>query len=163
MRRKRQELSKEQCEKIIRRATYGVLCVAGDNDYPYGVPVNYVYHEGKIYFHTALTGHKVDAMRKHDKVSMTIVDKDNVVTEEFTTYFRSVILFGHAHFIEDEAEKLKTLTWLGQRFSNGNEKRLKQEIEKGFNHLHMIEISIDHLSGKEAIEFVRMRDKKANQ
>jgi nitroimidazol reductase NimA-like FMN-containing flavoprotein (pyridoxamine 5'-phosphate oxidase superfamily) len=163
MRRKRQELSKEQCEEIIRRAAYGVLCVAGDNDYPYGVPVNYVYHEGKIYFHTALTGHKVDAMRKHDKVSMTIVDKDDVVKEEYTTYFRSVILFGHVRFIEDEAEKRQALTWLGQRFNPGDDEGLEHEIAKGFNHLHIIEISIDHLSGKEAIELVRMRDKKADQ
>lgn len=159
MRRKRQQLTDEQCDQILQRATYGVLCVLGDNDYPYGVPVNYVYHDGKLYFHTAVTGHKVDAMRNHDKVSMTVVDKDDVVREEYTTYFRSVIIFGHVRFLENEQEKRQACVWLGQHFNPGDDEGLKHEMDKGFSHLHMVEISIDHMTGKEAIELVRMRPK----
>jgi nitroimidazol reductase NimA-like FMN-containing flavoprotein (pyridoxamine 5'-phosphate oxidase superfamily) len=155
MRRKRQELSVERCNEILERATYGVLSVLGDGDYPYGVPVNFVFHGGKIYFHTALSGHKVDAMRRHDKVSLTVVDKDEVMPEEYTTYFRSVIAFGHVRFIDDEAEKRQALVRLGQRFNPGDDAGLEHEIAKGFNHLYMVEITIDHLSGKEAIELVK--------
>lgn len=158
MRRKRQELSPEQCNEILGRATYGVLSVLGDGDYPYGVPVNFVVHDGRIYFHTAMAGHKVDAMRRHAKVSLTVVDKDQVVPEEYTTYFRSVIIFGHARFIEDEQEKSETLAWLGDHFYPNHDEALKKEMAKGFKHLHMVEIVIDHLTGKEAIELVRMRN-----
>ena len=157
MRRKRQQLSMAQCEEILGRATYGVLSVIGDNGYPYGVPVNYVYREGKLYFHTAVAGHKVDAMRAHDKVSMTVVDKDDVGRDEYTTYFSSVIVFGHVRFIDNDAEKLQALTWLGQRFNPGDDAGLKHEIDKGFSHLHMVEITIDHITGKEAIELVARR------
>lgn len=157
MRRKRQELPAEECREILCRATYGVLSVLGDGDYPYGVPVNFVFHDGKIYFHTALTGHKVDAMKRHDKVSLTVVDKDDVVKEEYTTYFRSVIAFGRVRFIEDDTEKRQALVWLGQRFNPGDDAGLEHEIAKGFSHLYMVEITIDHLSGKEAIELVRQR------
>lgn len=155
MRRKRQQLSNEECVNILRRATYGVLSVEGEGGYPYGVPVNFVFRNGKIYFHTAVSGHKIDAMRKHDKVCFTVVDKDDVVKEEYTTYFRSVIAFGRVRFISDEAEKRQTLAWLGARFNPGDDDGLAKEIAKGFNHLHMVEISIDHLTGKEAIELVR--------
>jgi nitroimidazol reductase NimA-like FMN-containing flavoprotein (pyridoxamine 5'-phosphate oxidase superfamily) len=157
MRRKRQELSREICEEILNNATYGVLAVLGDNGYPYGVPINYVYRDGKFYFHTAVAGHKVDAMRNCDKVSLTVVDKDDVVKEEYTTYFRSVIAFGRVRFIEDEAEKRQTLTWLADRFYPGHPEAREKEIAKGFNHLHMIEMTVDHITGKEAIELVRSR------
>lgn len=160
MRRKRQELTRDVCEQILRQATYGVLSVLGDSDYPYGVPINYVYKNGKLYIHTALTGHKVDAMRRHNKVCMTVVDKDEVVKEEYTTYFRSVIVFGHVRFLDDEQEKLQALRWLGERFNPGDEQGLRKEIDKGFNHLHMVEITIDHMTGKEAIELVMSRTKE---
>ena len=77
MRRMRQELPKDETVAILSSGTYGVLSVIGDNGYPYGVPVNYVYRDGHIYLHAALSGHKVDAMRKNDKVSFTIVAKKN--------------------------------------------------------------------------------------
>ncbi len=67
MRRKRQQLSQEESIGILRRATAGALALLGDDDYPYAVPISYVYADGKIYFHSALTGHKVDAIRRHGK------------------------------------------------------------------------------------------------
>ena len=73
----RQKLPKDETVAILSSGTYGVLSVIGDNGYPYGVPVNYVYRDGHIYLHAALSGHKVDAMRKNDKVSFTIVAKKN--------------------------------------------------------------------------------------
>ena len=68
MRRLGQMLSAEECESILRSATNGVLAVAGDDDYPYAVPLSFVYHEGKIYFHSAVSGHKLDAIARNDKV-----------------------------------------------------------------------------------------------
>ena len=67
MRRKRQQLAEEESIAILEKATAGTLALLGDNDYPYAVPISYVYHDGKLYFHSALAGHKVDAIRKCDK------------------------------------------------------------------------------------------------
>ena len=64
MRRKCQQLTDEESMAILQKATAGTLALLGDNDYPYAVPISYAYREGKQYFHIALAGHKVEAIRK---------------------------------------------------------------------------------------------------
>ena len=108
MRRKRQQLSEAESIEILRKSTSGTLALLGDNGYPYAVPISYVYADGKLYFHSALSGHKVDAIRNCDKASFCVIDKDDVQPEKYTTYFRSVIAFGRIHIIEDDQEKLET-------------------------------------------------------
>ena len=103
MRRKRQQLSEVESIGIMKKATSGTLALLGDNGYPYVVPISYVYHEGKLYFHSALAGHKVDAIRKCDKASFCVIDKGEVHPEKYTTFFRSVIAFGRIHIIENVA------------------------------------------------------------
>ena len=83
MRRKRQQLSEEESVAILKKATAGTLALLGDNDYPYAVPLSYVYQEGRIYFHSALAGHKVDAIRKCDKASFCVIEQDDVQPEKY--------------------------------------------------------------------------------
>lgn len=156
MRRKRQQLTDEACVSILRKMTHGTLAVLGHDGYPYAVPLSYVYVDGKIYFHSARTGHKVDAIAANGKVSFCVVEQDDVRPAEFTTYFRSVVVFGKARILSDEAEKRAALTWLAEKYSPG-EAGLEAEFEKGLNRLLMIEIDITHMTGKEAIELVRAR------
>ena len=99
MRRKRQQLSNEDSVGVLQRATSGTLALLGDNGYPYAVPISYVYSEGELYFHSALSGHKVDAIRNYDKASFCVIDKDDVKPEKYTTFFRSVIAFGKIHIM----------------------------------------------------------------
>ena len=117
MRRSRQELDHEACLEMINRATSGVLSVTGDEGYPYGVPMSYVYVDGSgeedfvgtFYFHCAKTGHKIDALRACDKACFTIIDRDDVVADEFTTYFKSVIAFGRVRILETTEEILPAI------------------------------------------------------
>lgn len=74
MRRKRQQLSDAESIDILKKSTSGTLALLGDDDYPYAVPISYVYQEGKLYFHSALAGHKVDAIRKCDKASFCVIE-----------------------------------------------------------------------------------------
>lgn len=78
MRRKRQHLSDEESIGILQKVTSGTLALLGDNDYPYAVPISYVYYDGKLYFHSALSGHKVDAIRQCDKASFCVIEQDDV-------------------------------------------------------------------------------------
>ena len=160
MRRIRQQLPVKETEQILSEATSGVLSVIGDNGYPYGVPVSYVYANGKIYFHSALQGHKIDAIRANPKVSLSVIAQDDIVPQKFTTYFRSVIAFGKARILEDDKEKMAALRLLAARYSNSSvtEEMTEDEIGGGFNRLLMVEVEIEHLTGKEAIELVRMRN-----
>ena len=152
MRRNRQQLSTQEAYEVLERGTFGVLAVAGDDGYPYTVPLNYAYHNGAIYFHSALSGHKIDAIRACDKVSFCVVDKDTVVPAEYTSYFRSVVAFGRAHIVEDEQEKLESLRRLGDRYNPGQDEALAAEVASGIARLHMVRIDIEHLSGKQAKE-----------
>lgn len=159
MRRIRQQLPREVAEEILKSATAGVLSVNGDDGYPYAVPLSYVYDAGNIYFHSALQGHKIDAIRRNPKVSFCVIAEDDIKPKEFTTYFRSVIAFGKARIIEDDAEKMSALRLLAARYSDSTVTpgMTEKEIAGGINRLLMVEVTIEHLTGKEAIELVRQR------
>ena len=159
MRRKRQQLSEEESVAILKKATAGTLALLGDNDYPYAVPLSYVYQEGRIYFHSALAGHKVDAIRKCDKASFCVIEKDDVQPEKYTTFFRSVIAFGRIRIIEDKHEKLETARMLGNRYNPYHDEALQKEIEGGLSRMLMIRFDIEHLTGKEAIELMKQHSK----
>ena len=154
MRRSRQELSYDECVKILERGKTAVLGLIGDGGYPYTVPVNYVFRGGKFYFHCAKTGHKLDAIAACDKVSVCVIDRDDVVAEKLTTYFRSVILFGRARIIDDEAEACRAVFHLGMKYLPDKE-AVEKEIEREHAALCCVEITPEHISGKEAIELLR--------
>ena len=154
MRRKRQQLPEAESIAILQKATSGTLALLGDNGYPYALPISYVYAEGCLYFHSALSGHKVDAIRSCDKASFCVIEQDNVQPEEYTTYYRSVIAFGRIHIIEDEDEKLKTARLLGDRYNPNHEESLQKELENGLRRMLMIRLDIEHLTGKAAKELV---------
>ncbi|ATW23502.1 pyridoxamine 5'-phosphate oxidase family protein [Candidatus Formimonas warabiya] len=163
MRRKKQVLTLEESIQVMNRGTSGVLAVSGDDNYPYAVPLSYVYHDNKIFFHCAKTGHKLDAIARNEKVSFCVIDKDQVVPDEYTSYFRSVIVFGKARILEDEAEKRRALEILVERYSpNHEESRRLQAIEKEFSIVCMIELTIEYMSGKEAIELVKAKRLQTN-
>lgn len=157
MRRSRQLLSQQDCEMILKENTSGVLSVYGEDGYPYGVPLSYVYADGKLYFHSAKDGHKIDAVRNNNKVSFTVIAQDNIVAEEYTTYFQSVIAFGTARILEQDDEKRAAIEQLAEKYMPDLKEGRLQEIEKEFHRLCMIEVTIDSLTGKEAIELVRAR------
>ena len=156
MRRSKQQLSEDETRELLARGTWGTLSVTGDDGYPYGVPLNYVYLEGKLYFHCAKSGHKLDAIESDPRASFCVVDKSDIVKEEYTTYFRSAIAFGRARIVADADEKLRVLRALGARF-NPDPDALQKEVASGIDRLEMIEFEIEHLTGKEAIELTRGR------
>lgn len=158
MRRKNQLLSEEETIAILERGTNGVLAVLDEDGYPYAVPLSYVYCGSKIYFHCAKTGHKIDAIRNCEKASFCVVDQDQIVPEEYTTYFRSAIAFGKVRMLEDDAEKKAALMKLAMKYSHSmGEAGCEAEMNKSFQAVGMIELSVEHMTGKEAIELVRAK------
>ena len=155
MRRIRQLLPEEENIRILENGKVAVWAVAGDDDYPYAVPINYVYHEGCIYIHCARQGHKLDAIRRNPKCSLCIVDKDDVVPIELTSYFRSVIAFGKAEIVEEGNEVIDALRLLSDKYSPGIDQ--EEEIRKFLKNVCIVRIRLVEVTGKEAIELVRMR------
>ena len=155
MRRFKQQLSAEEVERILQTGKYCVMAVSGDNVYPYAVPVNYVYDGTAIFIHSAAQGHKIDALRRNPKCTLCMVDKDDVIPEEFTSYFRSVIVFGKAYFVESTDEKIAALRQLCDKYSPGIDP--EAEIARFIKTVCIVRIDIDSVTGKEAIELTRAR------
>ncbi|MDE6337041.1 MAG: pyridoxamine 5'-phosphate oxidase family protein [Muribaculaceae bacterium] len=155
MRRFRQPLPMEETKEILRNGRECVIAVSGDDDYPYAVPINYVYDGEHIYLHSAKEGHKIDALRRNSKMSLCVIAQGDIVPEEFTTYFRSAIVFGRARLIEDDEEKVEALWKLSRKYCIGLD--ATEEIAKFLKTVAIIEITIDNLTGKESIELTRLR------
>ena len=153
MRRSRQELSGKESLEILQRGKVAVLALDGDEGYPYALPINYVYDNGYIYVHSASQGHKIDALKRNPKCSLCIVDKGDIIPEEFTSYFRSVIAFGEAEFVMSEEAKIAALRLLCEKYSPGLNPM--DEINKSMHAVMIIRIRLDRISGKEAIELVK--------
>jgi uncharacterized protein len=154
MRRKKQLLSNEESIKILNSCTAGVLGVSGDDGYPYTVPVSYAYEDGKLYFHCAKQGHKIDGIKRNDKVSLCVIDQDKIVPQELTTYFRSVIIFGRARILIEDSEIRHALESLGKKYSPGLDEQARQSIEEALDKVCVVEIKIEHITGKAAVEVI---------
>lgn len=158
MRRKKQMLSHEECIEILKNAASGVLALSGDEGYPYAVPISYVYDGERIIFHSAKSGHKLDAILRNPKASFCVIAKDDIVPEEYTTYFRSVIVFGTIRILEDEQEKLDGIEKLALKYApEDTAENRRKAVEREWAPLCMLEMTPEHISGKQAIELVNAK------
>ena len=158
MRRKKQLLTPEESAAVLHRGTSGVLALAGDDGYPYAVPMSYVYDGAKLYFHCAKSGHKLDAIQRNCKASFCVIDQDQIVPEEYTSHFRSVIVFGAMRILEDDGEKRAAIEALALKYAPDNDAADRtRAIDREWTPLCMLELTIDHITGKEAIELVKAK------
>ena len=158
MRRKTQQLPQAEAEEILRAGSSGVLALAGNEGYPYALPISYVYHEGRLYFHCAPEGHKLAAIARCPKASFCVIAQDDVVPELYTTRYRSVIAFGTIRRLEDEQAIITALDVLGRKYAPGLDP--SAEIAGSIHRVCVLEMTIDQLTGKEGIELTRLREKK---
>lgn len=157
MRRFKQLLSEEDAKDILAKGTNGVLSLVDADGIPYGVPLNYVYDGGQhIYFHCAVDGHKIDCIHAHPACSFCVVGQDRIVPEEFTSYFRSVIVNGRIHRASEPEEIRKGLLLLCEKYAPGLNP--EAEIAKHLGHVAVLRLNIESMTGKEAIELVGKRD-----
>lgn len=154
MRRKKQLLSEAETIEILQSCTSGVLAVSGDNDYPYTVPLSYVYKDGKLFFHFAKAGHKLDGIERNNKVSFCVIKTDDVIQKTFTTHFCSVIVFGRARILTEDSQKKYALECLVQKYSPDYQKEGQSEIERDWKLVSVAEVLIEHMTGKAAIEII---------
>ena len=155
LRRAKQALPQRECEAILQRGETCVLALAGDDGYPYAVPVNYCYAEGKIYIHCAKEGHKIDAIRRDPKASLAVIDCAKVLPEEYSTHYRSVIAFGRMRILEDEGEMRRALSLFAAHLApeESEEARLR-EIDRWFPSVCVLEFTPEHSSGKQSLSFL---------
>ena len=157
MRRFRQLLTDEDVRKILAEGTNGVLSLVDEDGLPYGVPLSYAYDgENRIYFHSALKGYKVDCIGLSSPCSFCVVAQDKIVPEEFTSYFRSVIVRGTISMVTQTGDIMKGLLELCSKYSPGIDP--EKEIFRCLRHVAVLCLHIEDMTGKEAIELIRKRE-----
>ena len=172
MRRSKQQLSFEDAVEVMRQATSGVLAIEGDDGYPYAVPISHVWTDerageegefiGRIYFHSAPVGYKIDSIMDNEKASFAVVVRDEIVPEEYTTYFKSAIATGRVRILEDEQERLRGLRALAEKYNPGQHESAEKEIAGALGRVAVIAFEVEELSGKQGRELAE-RERKAAQ
>ena len=146
MRRYKQQLDESDCIEILKSEPRGVLSMIGDDGYPYGIPLDHWYSDGKLYFHCAKEGHKLDAITTCDKVCYCVYDNGYRKEGEWALNIRSVVVFGKIHIIEDETKKKEICTNLCRKFTD-DEKYLQKELETSFPRVCCLELLPEHMTG----------------
>ena len=151
MRRFKQQITEEECIQILTKQFRGVLSMLGDDDYPYGIPLDHWYCEenGKLYFHCAKTGHKLDAVRKHDKVSYCVMDDGFRKEGDWALNIRSVVIFGRMRVVDDTDDELKRkiATGLCRKFTD-DEAFLEKELTNALPRAAFLELAPENMTGK---------------
>lgn len=146
--RNEKKLPNEGVLNILEKGEYGIFSTIGTNGYPYGVPVNYVFRDNAIYFHCATgVGLKLENLKNSNKVSFCVVGESEIIPNEFTTKYKSVIAFGRAVELKND-EKRKILQSLLEKYSNEYMEKGKKYIDKDESLTSVIKIEIEHLTGK---------------
>lgn len=141
-------LSNDEIVEILKKAKHGTLAVAGDDDYPYSVPINFAYADGKIMFHGSIAGHKADAMKRNNKVSFSVIAADNIVKDKFTSLFKSVIAFGKVRFVTSGEEFESCMLEIGKKFMPEYIDGYKKYMESESGNFQAGIIEIEHMTGK---------------
>ena len=149
MRRFKQQISEAECIEILKAEKRGVLSLIGDDGYPYGLPLSHFYDErdGKIYFHGAKEGHKIDAIKANPKASFCVMDKGFKEEGEWALNIKSVIAFGKISLITDIKKAEEICTRLVQKFTDDKE-YLEKELQNALARVQCFEFTIEHMTGK---------------
>ena len=153
IRKKKNQISTEAAEQLLREARRGILAVNGREGYPYAIPINYYYDREaqKIYFHGARAGHKVEAIRACDKVCFTVYGNETIKDLPWAPYVQSAVVFGRCHIVEDVSAAAELLRRLAAKYYP-DEQTISEEIAHAGAAAQVFEIEIEHLTGKEIQE-----------
>lgn len=160
MRRRKQELEREELLELLNAGDHGILTVHGEDGYPYPVPINYVFLEngidgtaeqGAFYFHCSREGHKMDAVKQDPKASFCVVGQHEVVAEKFATRYKSVVAFGQVNIV-DEPTMRDALYKLSKKFDPAAHESILRVIEEDLPGCAVLELVVDHMTGKRSIK-----------
>lgn len=147
--RKKKKLPLEECIRLLETETRGVLSVLGDEGYPYGMPMNHWYEQedGKLYFHCGKAGHRLDALKKENKVSFCVYDQGYRQEGEWALNVKSVIVFGKIEILNDEEKIAEITAKLSHKFTQ-DEEYIRQEIATFARNTLLLVLTPEHICGK---------------
>ena len=151
--RAKQALPEDECIAILKKEPRGILSVLGDNDYPYGMPLNHYYNEedGRLYFHSGKSGHRIDAIRRHPKASFCVYDEGTRENGNWYLTFKSVIVFGRIEIVEDREKIYDIARKLSRKFTDDDE-YIENEVKNSGPGTLMFALVPEHITGKRVTE-----------
>jgi nitroimidazol reductase NimA-like FMN-containing flavoprotein (pyridoxamine 5'-phosphate oxidase superfamily) len=147
MRRQDREINSAEINSIMESGLYGVLSTTGENGYAYGVPVSFAYSSGKIYFHCAPEGSKLDNIKHNNLVSFCVVGNIEPLPKNFSMRYESVVAFGNASEVLGD-EKREALNELIEKYSPEYIEEGTAYINRAQEKTKVMKIEIDHITGK---------------
>lgn len=153
MRRAKRTISDEDARSLLAKGRRATLAVNGDDGYPFAFPIDYRFDAdaNKIYFHGAKAGQKVDALRRSDKVCLTVMGNERLEDGEWAPYVQSVVVFGRCRLVDDAAKTEAEVRRLALKYYPSAEE-VERELEKYLSAVQLYEIEIEHLTGKQVQE-----------
>jgi len=146
-----QPMTPSEINELLSRALVGRLGMSRDNQ-PYVLPICFIHHDGKIFFHSAPKGRKLETIKTNPKVCFQ-VDEHRLVPSSlpcyFTIHYRSVLVFGKVRLLTDPKEKLKILEVMLNKY--GDITKLAKPLDEAVMHKAKVEvgeISIEEITGK---------------
>lgn len=153
IRKKVNEIGLDESKELLKNSRRGIFATSGDDDYPYTIPINYLYDEGnqKIYFHGSKAGHKVDSIKRSNKVCFTVYGNETIEDESWAPFVQSVIVFGRCHLIDNQPRAMELLKTFAMKYYP-SEGMVDKKISLAGKAVQMYEIDIEHMSGKRVQE-----------
>lgn len=147
LRRKDRKLTREEALAILARAETATVSLVTPQG-PYGFPVSPVCVDGKLYFHSAKEGRKIDAIKADSRCWMSAFTDVVPATDKFTTYFESAMAWGDLELVTDEQEIQTALKALCEKFTPTNMPDFSRALERSLPITALYSLRLDHVSGK---------------
>ena len=153
VRKIKNELDEKATKEVLKKAPRGVLALNGDDGYPYGLPLNYVYDEDNnaLYFHGTKTGYKIDCIEKSPKASFTALLEEGVSDDGWSKNVSSVVAYGLLEEIEDSDFARDALEKLAQKYYP-SEDLIEKNIKANFKNTKILAFHISYMTGKRVNE-----------
>lgn len=153
VRKIKNELDEKTTKEVLKKAPRGVLALNGDDGYPYGLPLNYVYDEDNnvLYFHGTKTGYKIDCIEKSPKASFTALLEEGVSDDGWSKNVSSVVAYGLLEEIEDSDFARDALVKLAQKYYP-SEDLIEENIKANFKNTKMLAFHINYMTAKRVNE-----------
>ena len=148
MRRKDREISRDQALSIADKCAYSVIATVNADGSPYCIPLSLARKGEWLYFHTAKEGHKIDNLRRCNKVCVSCADGIKAIPGDFSIEYESAVINGTASEVTDGEEKISALRLISLRYTPDNMAAFDGEVKQNFEKTGVWKIHIDEISGK---------------
>ena len=139
---------------LLDRCFVGRMATNGHDGHPRIKPVNFVHIDGRIYFHTAFAGEKIDDIKRDPRVCFVVDQPVGHVLSgkkacSASYLYQSVMILGRAALIDSPVEKKRALDALIQKHE-GTDKSYEYS-EASVRKTGIVRIDIEQMTGKESL------------